>query len=283
MGGVGSLWEALDDQLMPLLSRYRRNLATLHVDRKADNTLLSEADLATQEAIVNAVEQHFPGSRFVAEEDDPKLPTSGDPTWVIDPIDGTSQFVSPEGREFCSVVCRLDAGVPTAAYVLAPELGVGRTPIAIHWADEVLANGQPAKRLPPTPTPRRASMTRSKYSEARAFESNLAEIGCAMKIRTTSQTLDMVRASIDLSTWTATSDHQYDLFYRPDQKVWDGVAGIGLALAMGRVATAGDGRSPLPLDEGFLHQREPTFAETIAGEPDCVRWFVNLLAESRSS
>ncbi|MFE9324504.1 inositol monophosphatase family protein [Nocardia sp. NPDC052278] len=85
--------------------------------------------MATQEAIVNAIEQHFPGSGFVAEEDDPKLPTSGDPTWVIDPIDGTSQFVFPEGREFCSVVCRLDAGVPSDASASTPRRPTRRRPV----------------------------------------------------------------------------------------------------------------------------------------------------------
>lgn len=134
LSDVGSLWKALDKQLVPLLRRYRRNLASLHVDTKADNTLLSEADLATQAAIIKTIRRHFPESRFVAEEDEAELPSSGEPTWIIDPIDGTSEFVAPNGREFCSVVCLLEAGVPTAAYVLAPELGVDRTPITIQWS-----------------------------------------------------------------------------------------------------------------------------------------------------
>ncbi|MFB8274430.1 inositol monophosphatase family protein [Nocardia colli] len=282
MRDVGSLWKALDEQLLPLLRRYRRNLASLQVDTKADNTLLSEADLATQTAIIETIGRHFPGSRFVAEEDEAELPSAGEPTWIIDPIDGTSEFVAPHGREFCSVVCLLEGGVPTAAYVLAPELGVDRSPITIHWSGEVTVNGQTAKPLSPTMSPRRASVTRSKNSSARKFEIDLADAGCLMKIRTTSQTLDMVRTCVDLSAWTQAPESQFDLFYRPNQKVWDGVAGIGLATAMGRTATDGRGITPLPLAEEFLNQREPIFPETIAGEPNCVRWFVELLAESRS-
>ncbi len=282
LSDVGSLWKALDEQLLPLLGGYRKNLASLQVDRKADDTLLSEADLATQTAIIETIQRHYPGSRFVAEEDEAELPSSGEPTWIIDPIDGTSEFVSPDGREFCSVVCLLDAGVPAAAYVLAPELGAGRTPIAIHWSGEVLVNGQQAPQLTAAAKPRRASVTRSKGSTPRKFEAALADTGCAMKLRTTSQTLDMVRTCIDLTAWTQAPDQQFDLFYRPNQKVWDGAAGIGLATAMGRTATDGDGRSPLPLQPQFLAQREPTFAETIAGETDSVRWFVQILAESRS-
>ncbi|MFG1795433.1 inositol monophosphatase family protein [Nocardia sp. NPDC049149] len=282
MGEVESLWETLDKQLLPLLRRYRGSLASLQVDKKPDDTLLSEADLAVQALILETIERHAPGSRFVAEEDAAGLPSSGEPTWVIDPIDGTSEFVSPGGREFCSVVCLLDAGVPVAGYVLAPELGADRTPISIHWSAEVTANGRPAAPLPGAVTPRRASVTRSKNSAARSFETDLAALGCETKIRTTSQTLDMVRTCIDLSELTHAPDQQFDLFYRTDQKVWDGVAGIGLAMAMGRTAADGHGKSPLPLDEGFLDRREPTFAETVAGDPDCVRWFVEILAESRS-
>ncbi|MFD6156695.1 inositol monophosphatase family protein [Nocardia sp. NPDC060256] len=283
MSDVGSLWKALDELLLPLLRRYRRNLASLQVDMKADNTLLSEADLATQTAIIETVRRHFPGSRFVAEEDEAELSGSGEPTWIVDPIDGTSEFVAPDGREFCSVVCLLEGGVPTAAYVLAPELGPDRTPITIHWSGDVIVNGQTAEPLNHAAIPRRASVTRSKGSAARKFEIDLADVGCVMKTRTTSQTLDMVRTCIDLTAWTQAPEHQFDLFYRRDQKVWDGAAGIGLAMAMGRTATDGGGVSPLPLGEQFLNQREPTFSETIAGDPDCVRWFVQLLAESRSS
>ncbi|CAM4033582.1 inositol monophosphatase family protein [Nocardia ninae] len=206
MGGalsdVGSLWKALDEQLLPLLRRYRRNLGSMQVGTKADDTLLSEADLAAQTTIIETIGRHFPGSRFVAEEDEAELPSSGEPTWIIDPIDGTSEFITPGGREFCSVLCLLEAGVPTAAYVLAPELGVDRVPISIHWSGAVLVNGATAEPVGPTKTPRRASVTRSKNTVARKFEADLADIGCVMKTRTTSQTLDMVRTCIDLSTWT---------------------------------------------------------------------------------
>lgn len=283
MGGdIGLLWDALDDRLLPLFRRYRRNLAELHVDTKADNTLLSEADIAVQSAIVDTVTLHFPGSKFVAEEDDSELPTTGQPTWIIDPIDGTSEFVAADRREFCSVVCLLDDGVPVAAYVLAPELGSDNTPITIHWAGAVTVNGQRATPIQPTDKPRRASVTRSVNSPVRQFEHDLAALGCEMKLRTTSQTLDMVRTCIDLTQWTNAPQHQFDLFYRADQKVWDGAAGIGLSTAMGRTAIDGFGNSPVPFGEDFLELREPLLSETISGDPTCARWFADLLMEFRS-
>src|SRR5262245_61554838 len=116
MVDVESLWNELDDRLLPLFQQYRRNLAKLRIDTKPDDTLLSEADLTLQTAIIESISWHYPGSKFVAEEGDSAASTTGEPTWIIDPIDGTSEFVSPDRREFCSVVCRLDEGMPSAAY-----------------------------------------------------------------------------------------------------------------------------------------------------------------------
>lgn len=272
-----SLWTTLDERLLPVLQSYRERLPTLEVSEKADKTLLSEADLAAQRLIVDTILEAFPESGFVAEEDDEPIPRQGNPVWVIDPIDGTSEFVSATGREFCSVVCRLDDGVPTAAYVLAPELGDGRQPIRIHWAAHVTVNDEPAKPLPARSKPVRASVTRSKGSQPRSFEAELTRAGCDMKLRTTSQTLDMVRACVDLSPWTGAPDQQFDFFYRPNQKVWDGLAGMAFAMAMGRIARDGSGRDPVPVSPELLAEREPQFSETIAGDPDCVRWFLSRL------
>lgn len=273
---LNTLWNALDDRLLPLLQDYRARLPSLGVSEKADRTLLTEADLAAQKLIVETIEAAFPGSGFVAEEE-MALPRTGLSTWIVDPIDGTSQFVVPDGREFCSVVCRLEGGTPVGVYVLAPELGDGGSPISIHWSDRVLVNGRGAEPLPLRDVPRSASVTRSEGTSARRYERRLAEIGCRMKLRTTSQTLDMVRACIDLSMWTSASANQFDLFYRRRQKVWDGAAGIGLAIATGRLVVDGSGRDQLPLRADFLAESEPTFVDMLVGSPGAVRWFLDEL------
>jgi 3'(2'), 5'-bisphosphate nucleotidase len=272
-----SLWTRLDECLLPVLRDYRRWLPTLDVTEKPDRTLLSEADIAVQRLIVESIMDAFPGSGFVAEEDDEQLPRTGATMWIIDPIDGTSEFVNPRAREYCSVVCKLDEGRPVAAYVLAPELGTESSSISIHWSDAVTVNGQPASALPDRDTPTRASVTRSKESPPRPYEDGLERIGCGMKIRTTSQTLDMVRSAIDLTALTGAPDNQFDLFYRQDQKVWDGAAGIGLATAMGRINRNKHDDDPIPMASEFLRQREPTFEATVSGAPSCVRWFLNTL------
>jgi 3'(2'), 5'-bisphosphate nucleotidase len=275
---LASLWSALDEALLPSLRGYRQRLHTIDVTTKADRTLVSEADIAIQKLIVETILEEFPDSGFVAEEEVEHIPRRGEPMWVIDPIDGTSEFVDPAKREYCSVVCRLDSGVATGAYVLAPELGADRAPVMIHWTDHVTVNGKSAPSMPKRGgVPERASVTRSKGSTPRGFESELARVGCDMKLRTTSQTLDMVRSSIDLTHWTGEADNQFDVFYRQRQKVWDGAAGIGLATAMGRLTRNDQGVDPLPLTTEFLALDEPTFNATISGAADCVEWFLEVL------
>jgi 3'(2'), 5'-bisphosphate nucleotidase len=91
----------------------------------------------------------------------------------------------------------------------------------------------------------------------------------------------MVRTCLDLTPWTKTPRHQFDLFYRRDQKIWDAATGIGLCAAMGRVATDGAGRDPAPFSEALLSTAEPSLRETVTGAPHCVKWFEALLATSR--
>src|SRR5687768_10386360 len=113
-----------------MLAGYRSR-RSLRVEQKPDNTLLSEADVAVQTQIIQCVRAFDPDAFIVAEEGSRSqgLLHAVDPggrVWVIDPIDGTAQFVIGEGREFCSVVCLIEDRKPVAAFVLAPELGPDR-------------------------------------------------------------------------------------------------------------------------------------------------------------
>ncbi|MEX2585900.1 MAG: inositol monophosphatase family protein [Balneolaceae bacterium] len=59
---------------------------------KGVNDLVTDADVATQEAVVEVIREHFPDDYILAEEseDEHKLPTGR--AWIIDPIDGTTNF-----------------------------------------------------------------------------------------------------------------------------------------------------------------------------------------------
>lgn len=53
---------------------------------------VTDADFASQQLITNAIQQHFPDHGFLAEEANSSLPTTGPVRWIIDPVDGTSNY-----------------------------------------------------------------------------------------------------------------------------------------------------------------------------------------------
>lgn len=58
---------------------------------KADGTLLTDADLASEALLLEALRRDWPEDAILSEERG-ALPGSGDARWVVDPLDGTSAF-----------------------------------------------------------------------------------------------------------------------------------------------------------------------------------------------
>src|SRR5437899_2306717 len=70
--------------------------------RKGRNDLVTEADLESQEAIREIVRKAFPSHDFLGEEDaaewkakglEPIPPRTSDFRWIVDPLDGTTNYV----------------------------------------------------------------------------------------------------------------------------------------------------------------------------------------------
>lgn len=77
------------DQLMV----HWRNLTPDQISHKARNDLVSAADFASEQAIVNAIQQQFPEHNILSEEAGWNANSEDGPTWIIDPLDGTTNFV----------------------------------------------------------------------------------------------------------------------------------------------------------------------------------------------
>lgn len=167
------VFEQLSDILPGLFADYRQRLSSLDVSVKEDQTLLSEADIAIQGAIVDMIRRVDPASPIIAEEGSSGWPTApASSYWIVDPIDGTAEFLKPSSREFCTAVCRVEAGRPAHAFVYAHELGYNAQPLIVTGAaDEVTINGAPV--APHGCPDALLSVTRSSSSGPRAFEAVL--------------------------------------------------------------------------------------------------------------
>ena len=75
------------------LMAYWRSLDPSEVTEKARNDLVSAADFASEEAILSAIRERFPGHTVLSEEAGWSNADGSGPTWIVDPLDGTTNFV----------------------------------------------------------------------------------------------------------------------------------------------------------------------------------------------
>jgi histidinol-phosphatase len=100
------------------LSRFRAR--DLQVDTKPDLTPVSDADRAVEQALRGELAATRPGDAVCGEE----FGLSGDSPrqWVIDPIDGTKNYVRGV-PVWATLIALLDDGDPVVGMVSAPALG----------------------------------------------------------------------------------------------------------------------------------------------------------------
>ncbi len=90
--------------------------------QKDDASPLTEADLRADHAIRTGLDAHFPGVFILSEESRSAGSMAGDRFFLVDPLDGTKEFIKRNG-EFTVNIALVEDGVPVASVVLAPALG----------------------------------------------------------------------------------------------------------------------------------------------------------------
>ena len=91
------------------------------VREKGRADLVTEVDEAAERAITGRIRRQFPDDTIVAEEFSAEVEVAGR-SWVIDPVDGTANYV--HGHPFaCVSIGFLDAAGPAVGVIHAPFLG----------------------------------------------------------------------------------------------------------------------------------------------------------------
>jgi 3'(2'), 5'-bisphosphate nucleotidase len=94
------------------------------VERKQDDSPLTQADLASHHTIVEALQRLTPDIPVLSEES-ASIPfetrQSWDRYWLIDPLDGTKEFIKRNG-EFTVNIALIEGDRPTLGVVYAPVL-----------------------------------------------------------------------------------------------------------------------------------------------------------------
>ncbi len=92
------------------------------VTRKADNSEVTDIDRATEQAIIASLNSARPDYGIYGEEFGTSGPANAEATWVIDPIDGTTNFVRGV-PVWATLIALVRNGVPELGVVSAPAMG----------------------------------------------------------------------------------------------------------------------------------------------------------------
>jgi len=100
------------------LSRYHN---PGEIREKAPKDFVTEVDLLCEDLMVKAIRERYPDDAILSEERGGSV-SEGGRTWLLDPVDGTANFMKANPM-FCACVSVVEAGKVTHAAVAAPRIG----------------------------------------------------------------------------------------------------------------------------------------------------------------
>ena len=227
-------------------------------ERKSGSDFVSEVDRAAEAVIAELVLARHPDAVLLAEEGSPEAATQRGLVFVVDPLDGTTNFLHGFPWYAVSIAALLDGAitagailnVPTGELFTATAGGGARragAPITVSTIDD------PSRALIGTGIPFRDTPHVDDYLRTLPRIMN----GCAGIRRPGSAALDLADVACG----------RFDGFWEPRLAPWDVAAGLLLVREAGGIATtyAGD---PAPVDRTSI----------VAGNPAMHRWLMEQLA-----
>lgn len=154
---------------------------------KADGSVITAADDAAEAIILEGLGKAAPGVPVLAEEAASRgeVPDLGDRFFLVDPLDGTREFVNRTG-EFTVNIALVEAGVPVLGVVLAPASrtlwaggrGEGAFRQALDGTPLALAGTRAPIRCRPCPGQDRTAVASRSHRSAET-ETLLSDLGCS--------------------------------------------------------------------------------------------------------
>jgi len=214
------------------LNRDFGEVAELQVSKKGAADFVSAADLKAEQTLFEALAKSRPGYGFLGEERGLIEGTDKTHTWIVDPLDGTTNFLHAIPHFAINIALQRDGAVVAA---------VTHNPITneLYWAEKGKGAFVNDKRL-------RVS-ARTRLDEA-VIATGIPFLGHGQHARflkelhQVSQRVAGVRrfgsAALDLAYVAA---GRFDAFWERDLKPWDLAAGLLLVTEAGGVVRDADG------------------------------------------
>lgn len=231
----------------------------LHVESKPDLTPVSDADTTVEKDIREQLAQHRPEDAVLGEEFGGDVQFSGR-QWVIDPIDGTKNFVRGV-PVWATLISLLVDGEPTLGVVSAPALS------RRWWAHR----GEGAWRHTGTPSaapnPRRLTVSGvSSISDASVAISSLsgwADIGKREQLIALTDKAWRLRGYGDFLSYMLVAEGAVDVAAEPEVSLWDLAALAPIVEEAGGTFSGLDG-APGPHSGSAVATNGKLHSETIA-------------------
>jgi myo-inositol-1(or 4)-monophosphatase len=210
----------------------RSRLTEVVITRKQPGDVASEIDLEAQELIRGVVLRHFPDHGFVGEESAPQL-RDGRPTWIVDPIDGSANYLRGYPQYAVSIAL-VEGGEPQVGVVYDPCRNEFFG--ALRGQGAVL-NGAPIRCAAPRPAIEALAATVFPKPGSPRMAGYMAELGRVLRgfggvRRSGSMALEMAYLAAG----------RIDAFWEHDMGSWDAAAGILLLRESGACVEARDAR-----------------------------------------
>jgi histidinol-phosphatase len=213
------------------LSRFEA--VDLVIEDKPDLTPVSDADLAVERAARAVLAKERPDDAVLGEEFGGDQEVAGR-QWVIDPIDGTKNFVRGV-PVWATLIALLEDGVPVAGVVSAPALS------RRWWA----SRGAGAWRSAAGGGPKRLAVSQVARLESASLSfsslSGWAERGLRDRFLALTDAVWRVRAFGDFFSYCLVAEGSVDIAAEPEVSLWDLAALDVLVREAGGRFTALDG------------------------------------------
>jgi myo-inositol-1(or 4)-monophosphatase len=127
---------------------------------KGDGSPVTDADIAADTAIREVISTAFPDDGFLTEEGE-HAPERREQRriWVVDPIDGTAEFIAGTGRFDVLIALAID-GTPVVAVTVQPATGLMHAAVDGHGAWVVNGDELQPFRIAAEPAPPRIASSK---------------------------------------------------------------------------------------------------------------------------
>lgn len=220
-----------------LMDRFRRPMTVEYKDKEGWRDPVTEADRAAETFLSEELAARFPGHGFVGEEGESRDAGEAGLTWVVDPLDGTTNFANGL-PSFCCSIALLEHGAPVvgAIFLPWPETPGGRVFHARRgggaWENEERLRVTPGEKPAAGRVTVRGGFIPGRFRPSKELQKNA---GQQRSVGSTAYEMAL----------TADGTYQFTLHATP--RSWDVAAGVVLVQEAGGAVVSRDRRGWSPL------------------------------------